>query len=119
MRLIDADALMQTLGITDMDCVRCAWYSKAYRQCKRGGDFEDACCAIEDAPTIEAVPERKKGRWVQMKDEKTNSWWWECSECGKYPLKSVFHRYDELSKYCPHCGASMMKGAEDAGRSDE
>lgn len=53
MRLIDADALMKTLGITDMDCVKCAWYSKAYRQCKRGGDFEDACTAIEDAPTIE------------------------------------------------------------------
>ena len=25
MRIIDADALMETLGITDMDCYKCAW----------------------------------------------------------------------------------------------
>ena len=27
-RLIDADALMATLGITDMDCDKCAWCDK-------------------------------------------------------------------------------------------
>lgn len=58
MRLIDADALMQTLGITDTDCDKCAWYNKEYMQCKRGDDFEDVCCAIEDAPTIDAIPAR-------------------------------------------------------------
>ena len=99
-RLIDADALMQTLGITDMDCEKCGWYSRAYRRCKRGGDFEDACCAIEDAPTIEAVPERKKGRWRGTNDA-------ECNQCGHvYPL---FIRWQN---YCPNCGA-RMEGAED------
>lgn len=58
MRLIDADALMKTLGITDMDCGKCAWRDKEWNLCNRGSDFEDACCAIENAPTIE---ERK---WI-------------------------------------------------------
>lgn len=52
MRLIDADALMQTLGITDMDCEKCEWGD--YNHCIRGSDFEDACSAIENAPTIES-----------------------------------------------------------------
>lgn len=50
---------MQTLGITNMDCEKCGWYSRTARRCKRGGDFEDACCAIDDAP--EANPEPK---WI-------------------------------------------------------
>lgn len=58
MSLINREDLMQTLGITDMDCEKCGWYSRTARRCKRGSDFEDACCAIDDAPTIE--PERKK-----------------------------------------------------------
>lgn len=49
-RLIDADALAKTLGITDMDCYKCAWGNHGF--CGRGGDFNDACEAIEDAPTI-------------------------------------------------------------------
>lgn len=96
MRLIDADALMQTLGITDMDCVRCAWYSKAYRRCKRGGDFEDACCAIEDAPTIEAVPV-VHGRWIDN-DIDPEAWNF-CSVCGEQAI--------DLFDYCPNCGAHM------------
>lgn len=110
-RLIAADALMQTLGITDMDCGKCAWYSKAYRRCKRGGDFEDACCAIEDAPTIEAVPV-VHGRWEKTIDEKINAWWWTCSECGNYPLQNSLTGSDALSEYCPHCGAKMDGGEE-------
>lgn len=54
MRLIDADALNKTLGIDSDSCSTCSW---GYRgRCSRGCDFEDACCAIEDAPTIDAVP---------------------------------------------------------------
>lgn len=60
MRLIDADELMKALGITDMDCEKCEWQSGYGTYCSRGGDFEDACFAIENAPTIE--PEPKKGK---------------------------------------------------------
>lgn len=54
MRLIDADELNKTLGIDSDSCSMCSW---GYRgRCSRGCDFEDACCAIDDAPTIDAVP---------------------------------------------------------------
>ena len=49
-RLIDADALAKQLGITDMDCYKCAWNLSGI--CRRGSDFVDACEAIEEAPTI-------------------------------------------------------------------
>lgn len=95
MRLIDKDALMQSLGITDMDCDKCAWYASEWNCCKRGGEFEDACCAIENAPTIE---ERKTGKWI-IKGFPT------CSICkGDAP-----HEWD----YCPNCGARMVQEGED------
>lgn len=117
MRLIDADALMQTLGITDMDCEKCEWGD--YNHCIRGSDFEDACSAIENAPTIE--PERKKGRWI-IKAINTfelaygNTGYqpvYECSECGR--VTESYLRLDEpimpddadFPDYCPNCGADM------------
>jgi len=48
--LIDRDELAGRLGITDMDCYKCAWGNHGF--CSRGGDFTDACEAIDDAPTI-------------------------------------------------------------------
>lgn len=102
MRLIDADALMKTLGITDMDCDKCAWCDKKWSRCKRGSDFEDACCAIEDAPTIE---ERKRGEWVKSIYHGDEFTWhqYHCSVCGVERkigwFKDVF--------YCPNCGARM------------
>lgn len=54
MRLIDADALMKALGITDMSCWACDWGCRGW--CTRSRDFSEACAAIEDAPIIDAVP---------------------------------------------------------------
>lgn len=100
MRAIDADALMQTLGITDMDCHKCAWADKPRTICKRGSDFEDACIAIENAPTIE---ERKKGKWemayldhVSAGNRPKVLYCSECNQCIAYP-----------TNYCPNCGADM------------
>lgn len=117
MRLIDADALMQTLGITDMDCEKCEWGD--HNHCIRGGDFEDACSAIEDAPTIE--PERKTGRWIKMSD--SDGVYWACSECGKElprvkicDAETVLYKgWISLAKtrYCSECGADMR------GKTDE
>lgn len=61
MSLINKEDLMLTLGITDMNCEKCGWYRSAVRMCKRGSDFEDACCAIEDAH--EVLPEPK---WIPV-----------------------------------------------------
>ena len=51
MDLIDRQPLKQALGINADDCDKCAWGYKG--RCKRGSDFEDACCAIEEAPSAE------------------------------------------------------------------
>ena len=104
MRLIDADALMKTLGITDMDCDKCAWCDREWSRCKRGSDFEDACCAIENAPTIE---ERKNGKWRRRLVDCGFNADWHCSRCGwKTSLEE--HGYN----FCPNCGADM-RGEED------
>jgi hypothetical protein len=50
--LIDRSDLVKSLGITDMDCDKCEWRLNQWGQCKRGGDFSDACFAIEMAETI-------------------------------------------------------------------
>lgn len=102
MRAIDADALMQRLGITDMDCHKCAWADKPRTICKRGGDFEDACIAIENAPTIE---ERKKGKWI-------NGF---CSECGEEAVTEWNDCGGELllTRFCPECGADMRGKGND------
>lgn len=100
MRAIDADALMQALGITNMDCDKCAWCDKEWNRCKRGGDFEDACCAIENAPTIEP---RMRGKWKKtyldheaMGERPSIFYCSVCNQCIAYPVN-----------YCPSCGADM------------
>lgn len=106
MRLIDADALTATLGITDMDCNKCAWHDREWSNCKRGGDFEDACCAIENAPTIE---ERKKGTWIYGESECGNDGYY-CNKCGNFvPWKYGEYDIDFIKEFlfCNKCGAEM------------
>lgn len=67
-----------------------------------------ATAMLEDLPS--AQPERKKGRWIKNADE--NCWWYECSECGDYPMKNAYG-HEELSAYCPHCGAIMEGDGEE------
>lgn len=93
MDLIDKNALMRTLGITDMDCSKCKWGD--HGQCTRGSDFTDACFAIEYAPTVE---ERKIGKWIRN-DNGTYS----CSLCHSW-IPEEQHFY---ARYCLYCGADM------------
>lgn len=53
MRLIDADALMDALGIA-VECSDCANQAGAF--CHKSSDFVNACEAICDAPTADAIP---------------------------------------------------------------
>ena len=57
---------------------------------------------IEKMPVTESNPV-KYGKWV----EKGRLFkCWKCSECNGSPLLDKFER-EELSDYCPHCGANM------------
>ena len=49
---------------------------------------------------IEAIPtiEPKRGEWIDFKNG------WKCSACGKWN--------NEMSNYCPNCGADM-RGTDD------
>lgn len=69
--------------------------------------LEWAADEVAKMPTIDPV---KHGRWVKQTDE--NCWWYECSECGDYPMKNAYG-HEELSAYCPHCGAIMEGDGED------
>lgn len=96
MRLIDADALMDALGIADecKDCSRNGTFG-----CKEDSAFVYACEAITEAPTIDPV---KHGRW-----EKLDLWTKPvCSVCGE-PCFGLHGFSYETTTYCPNCGARM------------
>ena len=92
MRPIDADALMENLGIKE-ECKDCQFVSGS-AFCGKSADFVDACAAICEAPTIEP----KHGHWIYPTDETMPPF---CSRC-----KAEAIDYTE-SDYCPNCGAKM------------
>ena len=53
------------------------------------------------AEILELTKDRQQGEWI-----KDAEWWcvYKCSVCGE--------TFDELTDYCPHCGA-RRKGADD------
>ena len=104
MRLIDADALWEELGVL-------------YHQNNGKVNWNDALMEIKTAPTIE--PERKTGKWIPVDsysacggDEAT--WmahgnpiaFYYCSECKEQTYADE-NGDSILSKFCPNCGAKM------------
>lgn len=65
MRLIDANVVMETLGIKS-DCVNCDYADEIFF-CTKGKNFVDACEAIQDAPTIET-------KQIKYFDEEEKVW---------------------------------------------
>ena len=67
---------------------------------------------IDSMITLPSVtPQRPKGKWIDVLDEKTaysETHHFECSICG---CGSSW--ISELEKYCPNCGAEMSGGEED------
>ena len=109
MRLIDADALNEALGV-GKECADCR-YAVGAAFCHRGSDFVDACEAIADAPTVE--PQRMKGRWTEKtvfeNPQACGIREWQsakCSVCGKYHSTPYLYGFTEYA-FCPCCGADM------------
>lgn len=103
MRLIDADALIEVLGIAE-NCSDCQYQNGPL--CDKNDCFVDACEAIFDMPTIDPV---KHGRWIGIDDYPYETW--ECDQCGCI--------YEEMPSwtpnYCPNCGARMDVPDNDVG----
>lgn len=96
MRLIDADALKETV---DNTLVKTIIYSI--------NEGVDVVKMINAAQTIEAEPVRH-GEWVYGEDVDI-----QCSVCGKDAITG----YDCLqirTPYCPNCGTKMDGGKHDA-----
>jgi len=89
MRLIDADKLINTLGISDND-IYCKETIEEY---------------ILDNGTLSfAESERKKGRWIE---KSTNGEMFSsCSVCG-------YIEWDAPRNFCLNCGADMREGEEE------
>lgn len=84
-RLIDADALLMDNSW--------AFYDE-------NGNKNDACIAVENAPTVDAEFVRH-GRWEHYNDGYGFSH--KCSLCNF----TIREQWVSLYDYCPHCGAKM------------
>ena len=73
-------------------------------------DYSRVAEAYDMAITALAEPERKKGKWIIDQC----GWFADCSVCNE-PLRlecNGIQLFDELPKFCPHCGAKMSNGEE-------
>lgn len=95
MRLIDADNL----------------YYKVKCECNPYGkptiDFESGMKVLDWIEKAQTVEERKRGEWVEQPNDHNH---FMCSECGK-PCDMVLtvsgYIVEQLSDFCPDCGADM------------
>lgn len=99
MRLIDADALKETI-VTNVYPVTDYFNSRDYGMFWTGGIEK----AIDEQPTIES---ERKGKW----DKKSIAFYWKCSECGAAISNDrhevfLFPIVEKLN-FCPNCGADM------------
>ena len=104
MRLIDADALRDALGITGTadSCKGCKYNDRFEFVCNTDAapTFEYVCEMIDDAPTIE---ERKTGKWNRRKGMYEVGF--KCSECNSFSIAET--------PYCSFCGAMMVQEGEE------
>ena len=103
MRLIDADALIELLGIAH-ECENCSDKMQAF--CDAHPDFGSTCELICEAPTVDAV---KHGHWTAFRcaTDADYAYRYRCNICGHFVNSGTD------KNYCPNCGAKM-DGDKDA-----
>lgn len=107
MRLIDADGLSKSI----YDNVSAPYEDAVAAK-------EDCLRAIEEAPTIDAVPV-VHGRWVNFYGDFSIA---ECSECeSQFEVTfddesngALWDGFRQFYNYCPTCGAKMDRKGEEA-----
>lgn len=95
MRLIDADELKEQLEQRYMKAVE--WGKKTNYPKRAEGAiaaYLEAVRTLNNAPTVDAVPERE-AEWIEIKGGMK----YRCSDCNG----DVFYK----TRYCPRCGAKM------------
>ena len=107
MRLVDADEIMEKLGI--------------FNDHVHGNEhflygIETAREIVDNSPTVDASPV-VHGQWIKMVGMMPPEYHghYNCSECGWHMkgLRNSWTREEELS-YCPNCGAKMDGGDDNA-----
>ena len=104
-RLIDADALLE-LYADRLEKLE-ERYGVHSSEC---GVLAGAMKLLEIQPTIE--PEQKTGRWYKQKGMMPPEYMgvYRCSECDEMAMRDWKHHRQELTNYCPNCGADMREG---------
>ena len=95
MRLIDADRLSENIR----DNIPAPYEDS--REAK-----EECLRAIEEAPTVDAVPV-VHGRWEVSTDEWFETNVYTCSKCRESYVLVEGTPKENLWHYCPNCGAKM------------
>ena len=70
---------------------------------------EDAYEQLQRVPAADVVPVRH-GKWIKVDDG--IYYHMECSLCHERPLRNRWVDDNELSPYCPNCGARMDKDGD-------
>ena len=96
MRLIDADALQKLFNEVSSSLLCRRDLAKDTEHMVRA--FLMVTEMIQDAPTVDAVPVVRSGRWIEEDGIQI------CSECGEE------HEWEDYrAPYCDTCGAKMNK----------
>ena len=103
MRLIDADELYNTEKLLDTDTIRASKEASWL--------LGQILFDIKVFPDIDPESLRPRGTWEGTADGSANGELvydtWTCSECG-YTVDT--DDPDDLTKFCPNCGAKMEGG---------
>ncbi len=112
MDCIDRDLLLKDIGESVVFTVKSGFISPEMRGARKVID------RIENAPTAD-VAEVKHGEWEDLYNSRYDNPLYVCSKCNCRALRTNekdelghIKCSQELSPYCPHCGAKMDGGVK-------